>query len=138
VLDPVFSDDRCFCCGRNNERGLKLQFTYDGEGGATTRTTIPEWFSGWKSMTHGGFLSTLLDECMAHACISAHGHAITADLSVRYHAPVPVGTEVEAVGKVETVRARIIETSGVIFDSAQQKIASARARFLLVPDASSS
>ena len=127
----VVQDDLCFCCGRDNERGLKLEFSYDGKGGAESSLIIPEWFSGWRRMTHGGLLSTLLDECMAHACISLHGNAITAELTVRFHAPVEVGTRVHLRGTASQARARIIETTATITDDSGTKIASGRARFLL-------
>ncbi|MBT3276251.1 MAG: PaaI family thioesterase [Spirochaetales bacterium] len=130
----VIRDDNCFCCGKDNTKGLKLTFsaTGDGDEGVRTRLVIPDWLSGWKQMTHGGLLSMLLDETMAHACINKLGHAITAELSVRYHNPVQTGTEITVVGKVEKTRSRIVETSGVISDLNGLTIATAKARFLLV------
>jgi uncharacterized protein (TIGR00369 family) len=128
----VVRDDFCFCCGKDNRRGLKLDFSYDGHGSAETTLEIPEWFSGWQRMTHGGLLSMLLDECMAHACMSLHGYAITAEITVRYHAPVEVGTAVTVRGEVGDLRARIADTSGEITDGNGKNIASGRARFLLV------
>jgi acyl-coenzyme A thioesterase PaaI-like protein len=124
-------DDLCFCCGTDNDRGLKLKFTYDGQGGAETSVKIPEWFSGWRRMTHGGLLSMLLDESMAHACIGLYGNAITAELTVRYHAPVEVGTVVSVRATAGKVRARIIDTTGTIIDSSGKEIATGRARFFL-------
>jgi len=128
----VVQDDLCFCCGKDNARGLKLEFSYVSPGTAETRLTIPEWFSGWKRMTHGGLLSMLLDECMAHACISLHGHAITAELTVRYHTPVEVGSEVTVHARAGEARARIIDTKGTITDASGGKIASGRAKFMIV------
>ncbi len=128
----VVRDDLCFCCGQDNDRGLKLHFTYDGRGTAETTLVIPEWFSGWRRMTHGGLLSMLLDECMAHACISIHGYAITAEITVRYHAPVEVGATITVRATAGNLRARIVDTVGTISDSSGRKIAGGRARFLLV------
>lgn len=128
----IVRDDRCFCCGQDNDRGLKLKFSYDGNGAAGTTLEIPEWFSGWRRMTHGGLLSMLLDECMAHACINLHGYAITAELTVRYHAPVEVGTTVTVSAKAGDLRARIIDTTGTIVDHTGKKIASGHARFMLM------
>ena len=127
----IVQDDLCFCCGNDNDRGLKLNFAYDGRGGAETSLKIPEWFSGWRRMTHGGLLSMLLDECMAHACIGLHGNATTAELTVRYHAPVEVGSVVSVCATAGKVRARIIDTTGTIKDASGKEIATGRARFLL-------
>jgi len=127
----VVQDDLCFCCGQDNERGLKLKFSYSSPGVAVTTLIIPEWFSGWRRMTHGGLLSMLLDECMAHACVSLHGHAITAELTVRFHNPVEVGSEVSVRAEAKKARSRIIDTTGTIIDDNGTKIATARARFML-------
>ena len=129
--EEIVQDDCCFCCGKDNDLGLKLNFSYDGKGGAETSLEIPEWFTGWRRMTHGGLLSMLLDECMAHACISLHGNAITAELTVRYHSPVEVGSTVKVEAAAHSVRARIIDTTGTITDSTGKKIATGRARFFL-------
>ncbi len=131
AVGDVVRDDMCFCCGKDNDRGLKLDFSYTRPGVAKTTLHIPEWFSGWQRMTHGGLLSMLLDECMAHACISLHGHAITAELTVRYHAPVEVGSKVIVQAEAGETRARIIDTTGTITNRAGGKIASARAKFML-------
>jgi acyl-coenzyme A thioesterase PaaI-like protein len=129
----VVRDDLCFCCGKDNDRGLKLGFSYPDKGIAETTLTIPEWFSGWRRMTHGGLLSMLLDECMAHACISLHGNAITAELTVRFHTPVEVGAEVTVHARASLARSRIIDTEGTINGHSGKKIASAKARFLAAP-----
>ncbi|HUW42394.1 MAG TPA: hypothetical protein VMV90_15410, partial [Rectinemataceae bacterium] len=63
-------DSNCFCCGKDNEKGLHLVFSYPAEGEAEATLLVPEYFSGWKRITHGGFLSMLLDEAMAHACLA--------------------------------------------------------------------
>ena len=75
-------DDNCFCCGTENADGLKLSFTYPERGIAECDLQIPEQFSGWKDVTHGGFLSMLLDEVMAHALLSA-GINVSVELPLR-------------------------------------------------------
>ena len=65
-IEPVPSEN-CFCCGRDNERGLHLHFSYPEKGKAEATLTIPRYFSGWHDVVHGGFLSMLLDEAMATA-----------------------------------------------------------------------
>ena len=132
VVRDVVRDDTCFCCGRDNQHGLKLRFSYDGEGTAETCLKVPDWFSGWKRMTHGGLLSMLLDEAMAHACISILGHAITAELTVRYHTPVETGTSISIKGTVEAVRSKIVETSGIVLSASGETVATGKARFLRV------
>lgn len=132
----IENDAGCFCCGAKNERGLHLRFSYPAAGEAEASLVIPEYFSGWKRMTHGGFLSMLLDEAMAHACIHvaeavADRTAVTAEMTVRFRKPVETGTTVRIVGTVVGTKGRILSTQGTVFDVSGAPAAEATARFLL-------
>lgn len=127
---PIDRDSLCFCCGADNERGLHLSITYPEKGTAETSLDVPTWFTGWKSMTHGGFLATLLDEIMAHACIGMAQRAVTAEITVRYQKAVETGARIGARGKVEEARGRVISTRGWIYDAEGSLLAEATARFI--------
>jgi uncharacterized protein (TIGR00369 family) len=122
-------DAQCFCCGENNERGLHLVFTHK-EGEAESSVVIPEYFSGWKGITHGGFLSMLLDEVMAHACTSLSETAVTGEITVRFLKPVGTGTKVRLVGKVEQTKGRLLITHGTLYDAEGAIAVEATARFI--------
>ena len=89
---PIDRDSLCFCCGLDNDRGLHLAITYPEKGTAETSLEVPAWFTGWKNMTHGGLLATLLDEIMAHACVGMARRAVTAEMTVRYQKAVETGS----------------------------------------------
>ena len=93
--------------------------------------TIPKHFSGWKSIVHGGLLAMLLDEVMAHACISAKCFAVTAELTIRYRNPTEVGELIRITGRIKAIRSKIIETTGEITGK-KGVIAEANARYLRV------
>src|SRR5208282_3019275 len=97
---PIDRDSLCFCCGADNDRGLRLSILYPEKGTAETSLEVPSWFSGWKSMTHGGLLATLLDEIMAHACFGMAQSAVTAEITVRFQKAVETGAQLSARGKV--------------------------------------
>ena len=124
-------DNSCFCCGRDNERGLHLSISYPEKGTAETSLEVPEWFSGWKSMTHGGLLATLLDEIMAHACVGMSKTAVTAEITVRYQKAVQTGSRIRAVGRVDETKGRILVTQGWIYDADGAVAAEATARFIV-------
>jgi uncharacterized protein (TIGR00369 family) len=126
----VADDDHCYCCGRQNSQGLHLSFRYPRPGSAETECSIPEHFTGWKNLTHGGFLAMLLDETMAHACLSEAGSGVTAELSVRYLKPVATGVRVRVEAVVKEKRARVLHTEGAIHDRSGELIARGSARFL--------
>ena len=124
-------DDYCYCCGEKNPQGLKLIFTYPEPGTAETSCKIPSHFTGWQNLTHGGLLAMLLDETMAHACISEAGMGVTAEITVRYRHPIQVGKTVRIAAEVKTRKSRILETEGWIRDGEGNIVADAKARFLI-------
>lgn len=133
ILD-IERDNLCFCCGSDNERGLHLAITHPAPGSAETALTVPDWFSGWRNMTHGGLLSTILDEIMAHACIGVGGRtdsAVTAEITVRFLKPVLTGSRIRATGRVTEVKGRIVRTKGLLIDSEGATAAESAARFIL-------
>jgi uncharacterized protein (TIGR00369 family) len=129
--DAIERDNACFCCGKDNERGLHLAITYPEPGAAEAELLVPEWFSGWKSVTHGGLLATLLDELMAHACAALATAAVTAEMTVRYKKPVVTGTRIRVVGRMDGNRGRILTARGWIHDSDGDVAAEATARFVV-------
>ncbi len=126
----IQKDQHCFCCGKENDRGLKLEFTYPEEGAAKTSLVVPLYFTGWENLTHGGLISMLLDETMAHACISSKLTGVTAELTVRFKNPLPVGTEIFVTGTMTDKKGRIALTSGEISDASGTVYATAKARFI--------
>ncbi len=123
-------DSHCFCCGVDNERGLHLAIAYPEKGAAETSLEVPAWFAGWKSVTHGGLLATLLDEIMAHACYGMAQKAVTAEITVRYQKVVETGSRIRALGKVEGARGRVLVTRGWLYDAEGSVVAEATARFI--------
>jgi len=124
-------DNSCFCCGLENERGFHLEFTYPVAGEAESRLVVPEWCAGWKGVTHGGFVTMLLDEIMAHACTAFAASAVTADISVRFLKPVPTGSTIRIVGRTDSTRGRILATKGWIYSAEGEAMAEATAKFIV-------
>ena len=127
---PIDRDSLCFCCGADNKQGLHLSISYPGKGSAETSLQVPTWFTGWKGMTHGGFLATVLDEIMAHACVGMSQRAVTAEMTVRYQKAVETGSRITARGKVEEARGRVLSTRGWLYDAAGSVVAEATGRFV--------
>jgi uncharacterized protein (TIGR00369 family) len=95
----------CMACGRpdRNPTSLCLAFTRHPDGSVSAVHTPGVQHQGYTGILHGGMVSTLLDAAMTH-CLFAHGiAAVTAELSVRFVAPVMTGKQVE-------LTARLIET----------------------------
>ena len=76
-------DHKCFVCGQENEQGLRLHWTINGN--VMTAQFVPEpKYQGWKGILHGGILATLLDEAMTRLVGIVCGQALTAEMIVRY------------------------------------------------------
>jgi uncharacterized protein (TIGR00369 family) len=129
---PIENDRHCFCCGPDNPHGLHLAIAYPAKGMAEASLVVDQRYAGWQGITHGGFLSTVLDELMAHACISSGIKAVTAEMTTRFLKAVPVGSTVRITGAVAGERGRVVTTEGKLYDAEGALAAEATARFVKV------
>ncbi|MCD6099735.1 MAG: PaaI family thioesterase, partial [Candidatus Marinimicrobia bacterium] len=81
----IRDNNKCFVCGSDNERGLKLSFKV-GDGKANTEFISPPHLQGYDGILHGGIISTILDEVM----VKATGEkVVTVELTVKFLKPIP-------------------------------------------------
>jgi len=101
--------DRCFVCGKGNVGGLQLDFAIDPERRTCeTRWTPPPTYQGYDDILHGGLVSTLLDECVGKLAAELGLPAVTAELTVRFLRPIPLGRPLHARGELTEVGRRVI------------------------------
>lgn len=111
----VKGDDLCFVCGSANRAGIRASFILDVEARAASAClTLREEFQGWAGIVHGGILSTLLDEVCVHAARTTGDQMVTAEITVRFKKPVPVGSEIFLTGRVTGFHKRLVLTAGRI------------------------
>jgi acyl-coenzyme A thioesterase PaaI-like protein len=90
---------RCVACSPRSGPGLKLEFHEIGDGGVRATFNCAAVFEGYPGCLHGGIVSTILDSAMAN-CLFAQGHqAVTAELSVRFRAPVALEREAVTIAR---------------------------------------
>ncbi|MBZ5694836.1 MAG: PaaI family thioesterase [Acidobacteriia bacterium] len=115
-------ENNCFGCGGANARGMQLTFEQDD---AAKRIRgmfrLGMEYEGGNGFVHGGIIATLLDEVMAKVSRFQHDYAVTAELTVEYVKPVPVGDElivegweVERNGRNRLRRGEIRDASGAV------------------------
>lgn len=124
--------NRCFACGKDNELGLKLEFRRRPEGEAEARWTPSPAHEGWPGVVHGGLLSTVLDEAMAHAVLAAGLKAMTAELRVRFREPAPSGRVLTVRARVVQRARRLVEAEASITGADGEEYAHGWGRFLCV------
>ena len=98
--NPAECHHRCFACG-NNRVGLQLQFALDGKAGVVAEWKCSEDYSSYPGIIHGGIVATLLNAAMTNCLLLRGVSAVTAELNIRYRAPL-------RVGGCATVRASIV------------------------------
>lgn len=87
-------DGGCFGCSRSNDAGLQLRFYRDGDR-IVSAYAIPDEFHGAPDIAHGGIVATIFDEISCAAVVFLRErYVVTGELTVRYHAPCPVRTEI--------------------------------------------
>jgi acyl-coenzyme A thioesterase PaaI-like protein len=123
------TEGKCFACGPANPIGLKLAFREEGE--AYVAEFHPrEEHQGYDGIVHGGLVATVLDEVMARWLWRRDLPFATAELTVRYLAPVPVGRVATARAVFEKQTPRLIEMSAVLTGEGGEVLARAKGRFL--------
>jgi acyl-coenzyme A thioesterase PaaI-like protein len=114
----------CFVCGEKNDRGLQAKFFFDGSK-AHADVVADHSFEGYKSIFHGGITATLLDEVMIKSLLAAEKFAVTAEITVRFHAPILTGDTIKFSGWMTKQKGRIFYTEGTAIGKDGQKFASA-------------
>ncbi len=135
-LPTPVSDNYCFVCGKDNPRGFKIEVRYaETELAAETELSIPREYQGWAEVIHGGILSTLLDELMAHAIWHFAGPGLTISMEVRFHAPLKPDEPIRVRGVMHTPNgSRRYAEGEIVRISDGSRIASGKSRFLLLGD----
>ena len=124
-----FEPHNCFACGELNEHGLKLQLHLE-ERRSWTEFVLDDRFEGWRGVTHGGIIATILDEVMAWALVAEDNWGVTARMTLEFKRPVLVGTRVRAAGWIVRSRRRLVDTAGQVVDSEGKVLATAEAVYV--------
>ena len=106
--------DNCFVCSKTNPIGLHMEIT-DGEGWSKGTWEVTENYVGYENMLHGGIMSTILDDLMAHAISYLDEDIVTVHMDIDYKAPAFIGDVLECEANlVERGNGRSIKLAGRI------------------------
>lgn len=124
----------CFVCGESNAHGLRLRFTTDGRC-VHARFTPRAEHIGFKGVTHGGILATVLDEIMVWSvAVGTRRFAYCAEMTVRFQQPAKPEAELVATAElVANRRDKIFEAKAELRDAAGEVVATATGKYLPVP-----
>jgi len=98
---PNYEESLCFACGPANDKSLKMKF-YGNNELIYADIAIPDHMVGWNGISHGGILSTLIDETMGWGAIClTKSLVLTKSMTVNYHKPVMVGEMLRVESRVK-------------------------------------
>ncbi len=124
-------DGMCFACGPENPIGLKLNFAFE-DGKYVTHFTPKREHQGFTGITHGGILSTLLDEAMARLVYALGHQAVTTEMRVRLRKPATTGGELTVTGWITSESRRTMDCSAEARNSDGELVAEATGRMIKV------
>ncbi len=124
-------DSYCFACGKKNECGLKLSFNYS-EGKLTSEFTPLKMHQGYKDITHGGIITTVLDEAMIQAAIAEGIMPVTAEITIRLKKPLIVNEAAIVEAEIKKKGSRLIEAQARLLKKADNTVI-AEASAKLIP-----
>jgi acyl-coenzyme A thioesterase PaaI-like protein len=124
----------CFACGTANPAGLALRYAPAPDGSVSACFHGTCSLEGYPGVLHGGVVATLLDGAMTN-CLFAQGiEALTAELRVRYRAPVLATEPLTVRAWRQSTRRGVFELRAEIAQSGTVK-AWAQAKFIRSPGA---
>ena len=126
-------DNHCFACGKLNQEGLHMDVAR-GDGRAKAEVTLRTTHQGWKDMAHGGLVSTILDEIMAHAVVDQEPQAATVELKIRFRKKVPLDQPLLTEGWiVRQDKRRVIAEAELRLKESGDLLAKGESKFLIPP-----
>lgn len=129
LMEEIIKYSNCFICGDKNLYGLKAKFFFDGNQ-AITEVIAGKNFEGYRNIYHGGIISSLLDEVMVKALLAENKYAVTAELKVKFIAPVKVGDKIKFFGRLVKQKGRLYFTEGETLGEEGQIFARASAKYI--------
>jgi len=123
----------CFGCGPGHPTGLRVRCFKSPEG-VLSPIVVARQYEGPPGAAHGGIVAAYLDEVLAGAVVRGSGRiAVTGELTVRYHRPVPTETPIVGSARVVKDHGRYVDAEGRLQKlGSDEVLASATGRFVYI------
>ena len=133
VLEAVRAAEhpRCFVCNPENPDGLRLRFRVQADGSVVAFFPCRPVYQSYPETLHGGITSALLDAAMTNVLFSIGIVAVTAELTVRFVAPVSLDRGAVVVGTIEKTSSHPLYYVRAELQQDRKTLARASAKFLV-------
>ena len=126
-------NDMCYACGKNNAKGLHLEFSFDTQEQCIETTFVPsDDYQGWQGVVHGGIIATLMDECMAKLAQFMGYRVVTASLNMRFKDVAKTGKPLSARGEITKLSKKLIYAKAVTRGEDGKVVAEAQAKLMVL------
>ncbi|OGR52623.1 MAG: hypothetical protein A2049_05660 [Elusimicrobia bacterium GWA2_62_23] len=119
----------CVACGPANPAGLRLKFKKQPDGSVAAAVFCRKELTGYDGLLHGGVAALMLDSAMVNCLFAAGVTAYTAELKLKYRAPVKIGRAAELRAWLEKDHCPLYLTRGELRQDGEVKV-SAEAKFM--------
>ncbi len=128
----------CYICGPDNPQGMRLKFSIDSHDSKdpVVRGTfsLAYRYQGPPAAAHGGVIAALVDEAMGKLNRIEGMVGVTAEMTVEYLRPVPLGHKIVVEARPSEHRGRNYWRECTIHDSKGKLLVRGRGRFVKVAE----
>ena len=123
----------CFGCGDDHPTGLHMKMTAGDDLTVHGVFTVTENHQGAPGLAHGGILATAFDDVLGGLNWLIGYPVVTGRLETEYRRPVPVGSTLSIIARIDGIKGRKVFTSAVGYLQDGQVAVRASALFIQVP-----
>ena len=133
IPKPKLRRNFCYVCGVDNPQGMRLKFSIDS-GAPVVRGmfSMAHRYQGPPGGVHGGVIATLVDEAMGKLNKIDGIVAMTAEMTVQYLRPVPLGHKIVVEARSSEHNGRNYWRECTIHDSKGKLLVQGKGRFVKV------
>jgi len=130
---PKITRNFCFACGPDNAQGMRLKFSvHENDSVARGTFVLAGRYQGPPSFAHGGIIAAVVDEAMGKLSRLEGVVALTAELSVEYLHPVPLGRKILVEARPVKQMGRNYWRECTIRDARGKLLARGKGRFVKI------
>lgn len=130
-ISNAYGHCNCLLCGDDNPIGLGLKFILLSDGKVHTSLRGRRLLQGYSGIIHGGVMCALLDAAMVHCLFHKKIKAVTADMNVRFHKPIPVNLILDLYGEMVSARKSLFYMKSEIYCN-DELMVEGNARFMKI------
>lgn len=131
VIQKQYLAKMCFVCGTHNDAGLKTKYYVLENDRILGIFHGMDIHQSYPNRMHGGIIAALLDEAVGRALQinEPTAWAVTIELTIKYHKPVPLNQTLYVVGWLSS-HGRIFNGEGYIMDLNHHILASCQSKYM--------